>query len=62
MQFKSKLYDFFAGKIILQSRQSDDEKGIMIETFCNELGHTIDEYEMTMESIKRININTLYKD
>ena len=62
MQFKSKLYDFFAGRIILQSRQSDDEKGIMIETFCNELGHTIDEYEMAMESIKRINLNTLYKD
>jgi hypothetical protein len=62
MQFKSKLYDFFAGKIILQSRQSDDEKGIMMETFCNELGHTIDEYEMAMESIKRINLNTLYKD
>ena len=62
IQFKSKLYDFFAGKIILDYRSNDDEKSIIIDTFCNELGHTIDEYELIMESIKKISINTLYRD
>ncbi len=63
VQFKSKLYDIFAGKIIFKPDQNIDHvKDMMLECICNEYGHSIQEFIDVMESIKRVKINTLYKD
>lgn len=64
MRFKDTLYRIFNGDIII--RETSDKPGGMkeeiIDELCNERPHDIDEYEDIMNSIKRINLNKLYKD
>lgn len=64
IQFRNTLYKIFSGDIII--RETGDKPGGMkediIEELCNVREHDIDEYEDIMNSIKRMNINKLYKD
>ena len=63
VQFKSKFYDIFAGKIIFKPDPNlDHVKDMMLECICNEYGHSIQEFIDVMESIKKVRINALYKD
>lgn len=64
IQFRNTLYKIFSGDIII--RETGDKPGGMkediIEELCNMREHDIDEYEDVMNSIKRMNLNKLYKD
>lgn len=62
--FKKKLYDLFAGTITIGDSPSEPGgvKEKIIEDLCNEYGHSIQEFIDVMESIKKVSINTLYKD
>ena len=64
MRFKDALYKIFNGDIIV--RETPEMPGGMkeqiIDELCNERPHDIDEYEDIMNSIKKINLNKLYKD
>jgi len=64
IQFRNTLYKIFSGDIII--RETGDKPGGMkediIEELCNVREHDIDEYEDIMNSIKKMNLNKLYKD
>jgi len=64
VQFKNKLFELFKGDIVLNETPQlpGGEKERIIDDLCNEMGHGIDEFEEIMNSIKKINLNKLYKD
>jgi hypothetical protein len=63
VQFKSKFYDIFSGKIIFKPDSNlDHVKDRMLDCICNDYGHSIQEFIDLMESIKKVSINSLYKD
>ncbi len=64
IRFKDTLFKIFNGDIVI--RETTEMPGGMkeqiIDWFCNDREHSIEEYEEVMYSIKRINLNKLYKD
>jgi len=64
MKFKDTLYKIFSGEISIRETQQrpGGMKEQIIDNLCNERGHDIDEYEDIMNSIKKLNLNRLYKD
>lgn len=64
VKFKDTLYKIFLGDIVIRETTSrpGGMKEQIIDELCNDRGHDIDEFEDIMNSIKKINLNKLYKD
>lgn len=64
MKFKDTLFKIFNGDIVIRETPQipGGMKEQIIDELCNERSHGIDEYEDIMNSIKKINLNRLYKD
>ncbi len=64
MKLKDALYKIFNGDIIIRENPSNPggEKEKIIDYLCNDRNHDIEEFVDIMDSIKKINLNKLYKD
>jgi hypothetical protein len=64
IRFKDSLFKVFNGDIVLKETSSipGGEKERILDYLCSDLTHDLSEFEDVMNSIKRINLNSLYKD
>jgi hypothetical protein len=64
VRFKKALIDVFEGKIILRETEKDPGgvKGMLMDELCSERDRTLDEFLSFIDSLKKISINSLYKD
>lgn len=64
VRFKKALIDIFDGKIVL--RETDENpggvKGMLMDELCSERERSLKEFIAFIESLKKISINSLYKD
>jgi len=64
VQFKKMIIDLFEGKIVY-GETNDNPGGIkefVMDELCSERDRTLEEFESIIKSIRKININKLYKD
>lgn len=64
VRFKKALIDVFDGKIILRETEKDPGgvKGMLMDELCSERDRTFEEFLSFIDSLKKISINSLYKD
>jgi len=64
VRFKKALIDVFEGKIILRETEKDPGgvKGMLMDELCSERDRTFEEFLSFIDSLKKISINSLYKD
>ena len=64
VRFKKALIDVFEGKIVLRETEKDPGgvKGMLMDELCSERDRTLDEFISFIDSLKKISINSLYKD
>ena len=64
VKFKKALIDVFEGKIVLRETEKDPGgvKGMLMDELCSERDRTFEEFLSFIDSLKKININSLYKD
>ena len=64
VRFKKALIDVFEGKIVLRETEKDPGgvKGMLMDELCSERDRTFEEFLSFIDSLKKININSLYKD
>ena len=64
VRFKRALIDVFEGKIVLRETDKDPGgvKGMLMDELCSERDRTFEEFLSFIDSLKKININSLYKD
>ena len=64
VKFKKALIDIFDGEIILGETDKDPGgvKGMVMDELCSERDRTFEEFLSFIDSLKKININSLYKD
>jgi hypothetical protein len=64
VRFKKALIDVFEGKIVLRETEKDPGgvKGMLMDELCSERDRTLDEFLSFIDSLKKISINSLYKD
>ena len=64
VRFKKALIDIFDGKIVL--RETDENpggvKGMLMDELCSERERSLKEFIAFIDSLKKISINSLYKD
>ncbi len=64
VQFKKMIIDLFEGRIVY-GETNDNPGGIkefIMDELCSERDRTLDEFESIISSLRKININKLYKD
>ena len=61
-QFRSLLINIFSGKTIIDDTKECDIKEWIMTELCDERDRSLEEFESIVDSMKRININKLYKD
>ena len=63
-KFKKMLYDVFEGNIVWRETPElpGGVKEQILDYLCSDMDHTLEEFEAFIESLKRINVNKLYKD
>ena len=64
VRFKKALIDVFDGKIVLRETEKDPGgvKGMLMDELCSERDRTFEEFLSFIDSLKKISINSLYKD
>lgn len=64
VRFKKALIDVFEGKIVLRETEKDPGgvKGMLMDELCSERDRTFEEFLSFIDSLKKISINSLYKD
>ena len=64
VKFKKALIDVFDGEIILRETDKDPGgvKGMVMDELCSERDRTLGEFIKFIDSLRKININSLYKD
>ena len=64
VKFKKALIDVFDGEIILGETDKDPGgvKGMVMDELCSERDRTLGEFIKFIDSLRKININSLYKD
>ena len=63
-KFKKMLYDVFEGNIVWRETPQlpGGVKEQILDFLCSDMDHTLEEFEEFIESLKRINVNKIYKD
>jgi hypothetical protein len=63
-KFKKILYDIFEGNIVWRGTPElpGGVKEQILDYFCSDMGHKLEEFEAFIESLKRISVNKIYKD
>ena len=64
VRFKKALIDVFDGKIVLRETEKDPGgvKGMLMDELCSERDRKFEEFLSFIDSLKKISINSLYKD
>ena len=63
-KFKKMLYDIFEGNIIWRETPalSGGVKEQILDFLCSDMGHSLEEFEQFIDSVKQISLNKIYKD
>lgn len=64
VKFKKLLIDIFEGRIIINpsSEHPGGDKEWLLDELCSEKDRTLEEFESIINSIKKVNVNKMYKD
>ena len=63
-KFKKMLYDIFEGNIIWRETPAlpGGVKEQILDFICSDMGHSLEEFEQFIDSIKQISLNKIYND
>jgi len=63
-KFKKMLYDIFEGNIIWRETPAlpGGVKEQILDFLCSDMGHSLEEFEQFIDSVKQISLNKIYKD